>query len=230
MVFNNGKLSGIPKNTGIYKIRLKVEQEKEASERVFNLSVRGENYAESAKSILSNVTTTSASTRDSMWVSISPSMFAKDIHIINDGKINGEGSVFYSIKQSFKQKNDYYGYEWNEKKRIGLIGFHTGSMEEFGGWFRTLNVEYQDDHSNWKSVEVLKLTPGLVKGDNTELKPDFVEYLISFTPVSTKAIRIIGEAGGGEHWFSKDKTPYFTSITELSVHEPLPGIEILYKK
>ena len=230
LAFNNGKLSGIPKKPGIYTIRLKVEQEKEASERVFNLLVRGENYAESVKSILSNVTTTSASTRDSMWVSISPSMFAKDIQIINDGKINGQGSVFYSINHSFRQKNDYYGYEWNEKKLIGLIGFHSGSMEEFGGWFRTLNVEYQDNHLNWKLVEGLKLIPALVNGDNTELKPDFVEYLISFTPVSTKAIRIIGEAGGGEHWFSKGKTPYFTSITELSVHEPLPAIENLDKK
>ena len=224
LTFSNGKLSGTPQKTGVYSIQLKVEQEKATAKRTYNLIVRGENYAESAKSILSNVTTTSASTRDSMWLSISPSMFAKDIHILNDGIINGEGSVFYSINHSFKPKTDYYGYEWEEKKLIGLIGFHTGSMEEFGGWFRTLSVEYQDENLNWKQVEGLKLIPALVNKDNTDIKPDFVEYLLAFNPVTTKAIRIIGNAGGGDHWFSKNKTPYFTSITELSVYEPLPEL------
>jgi len=151
-------------------------------------------------------------------------MFAKDIQILNDGKINGEGSVFYSINHSFKPKTDYYGYEWEEKKLIGLIGFHTGTMEEFGGWSKTLNVEYQDDNLKWKPVEGLKMIPALVNKDNTDIKPDFVEYLLAFNPVSTKAIRIIGNAGGGDHWFSHNKTPYFTSITELSVHEPLPEL------
>ena len=225
LFFSNGKLSGKPQKAGIYPIQLKVEQDKVATERAYTIVVRGKNYAEHAKSILSNVTTTSALTRDSMWVTVSHSMFAKDIHILNDGKISGEGSVFYSINQSLKPKTDYYGYEWEEKKLIGLIGFQTGTVEEFGGWFRTLSVEYQDDNLNWKPVEGLKLIPALVNNDNTNIKPDFVEYLLAFKQVNTKAIRIIGEAGGGTHWFSGDKTPHFTSITELSVYEPIPGIE-----
>lgn len=225
LVFNNGRLSGIPEKTGVYPIKLKVEQDGVSAEWAYLIIVRGENYAEGAKSILSNVNTTSASTRDSMWVSVSRSLFAKDIHVLNDGKINGEGSVFYSINHSLKPKTDYYGYEWEKKKLIGLIGFQTGSMEEFGGWFMTLSVEYQDDNMNWKPVEGLQLMPALANGDNTNIKPDFVEYLLAFKQVSTRAIRIIGEAGGGYHWFSGDKTPRFTSITELSVYEPMPGIE-----
>lgn len=227
LTFTNGKLSGTPQKTGIYTICLRVEQEGKIAERIVNLLVRGNNYAESAKSILSNVTTTSIPTRDSMWVTVGPSLFANDVHILNDGRINGNGSVFYSISNSFKPKTDFYGYQWNEKKLIGLIGFHTGSMEEFGGWFKTLNAEYQDDNLNWKPVEGLKLIPNLVNKDNTELKPDFVEYLLAFKPVNAKAIRIIGEAGGGNHWYSKDKTPFFTSITELSVHEPIPEIDLI---
>jgi len=221
LTFSQGRLSGTPHNAGIYPIRLKVKQGKISAFRDYNIIVRGKNYAPSATSILSNVQTTSASTRDSMWVSVSHSMFAKDISILNDEKVSGEGSVFYSINQSFKPKMDFYGYEWKQKKQIGLIGFHTGCMEEFGGWFRTLSAEYLDDSLKWKPVQGLKLMPELINTDNTDIKPDFMEYLLVFKPVNTKAIRIIGEAGGGNHWFSGNKTPFFTSISELAVYEPL---------
>jgi hypothetical protein len=61
---------------------------------------------------------------------------------------------------------------------------------------------------------------------NGYIKPHFAEYLINFDVVKTKAIRIIGKAGGGSHWYKK-RIPYFTSITELKVHDKLPNSEKL---
>lgn len=222
MNLHKGRLSGIPSKSGVFPIRLKVEQDGKTAEREYNIIVRGENYAQSAKSLLSNVTNTSTATRDSLWLSIPHDLFAPTVNVINDGILYGKGSVFFSINESLDPKNDFYGYEWETNKEIGLIGFHTGAVEESGGWFRTLSVEYKNDKQEWKEVSNLTITPLLVNKDNTEIKPDFVEYMLSFEPVSTKAIRIIGQAGGGYHWYSQNNTPYFTSITELSVYGPFP--------
>ena len=69
-------------------------------------------------------------------------MYARNVDIIRDGKLNGEGSVFYSIAAEAKvPKVDYYGYEWKEDQTIDMMAFHTGGMEEFGGWFTSLNVQ-----------------------------------------------------------------------------------------
>ena len=49
-----------------------------------------------------------------------------------------------------------------------------------------------------------------------------MERLLSFRPVTTTAIRMIGEASHTRHWRSQ-RTP-FTSITELGVYGPVPGL------
>ncbi|MDR0814476.1 MAG: hypothetical protein LBN37_01855, partial [Bacteroidales bacterium] len=47
-------------------------------------------------------------------------------------------------------------------------------------------------------------------------QPQFIEYFISFKPINTKAVRIIGDA-----FFNRRmKVSPFVSITELSVYRP----------
>ena len=98
-------------------------------------------------------------------------------------------------------------------------------MEENGGWFTSLDVQYLDNNGTWASVEDLVISPSLVKGDKPHNKPHFVEYLLAFKPVRTTAVRMIGNAGGSKHWYSKPA--YFTSISELSVYGPLLNFENL---
>jgi hypothetical protein len=160
-----------------------------------------------------------------MWLTVGYSLYSNSVEVINDGVLLGKGSTFYSITKDLGDKIDYYGYEWDENKTVGLIGYHLGSMEESGGWFTSLNVEYQNASGKWKSVEDLIILPDLLPNEEPFNKAHFVEYLLAFKPVETTAIRIIGDAGTAEHWRNK---PYrFTSITELSVHGPLPDYQKL---
>jgi hypothetical protein len=80
-------------------------------------------------------------------------------------------------------------------------------------------VEYQDEKGRWKSVKNLSINPPLMPGKERFNKPHFVEYLLDFQPVKTKAIRVIGDAGAVKHWTGI--FTHFTSLTELSVHGPL---------
>jgi hypothetical protein len=83
-------------------------------------------------------------------------------------------------------KVDYYGYEWKEDQTIDMIGFFTGGMEEFGGWFTSLNVQYKNEEGKWVSVEKTEINPPLPKTDIVFFQPHFVEYVISFSPVKQK--------------------------------------------
>src|SRR5690606_36822240 len=122
------------------------------------------------------------------------------VSVIREGRSRGNGSTFYSINGSSQPREDFYGYVWDEPQTVGLIGFHTGSMEENGGWFTSLNVEYRDASGDWQRVEDLTITPGLIPGNRPYTKPHFMEYLLAFEPVTTTAVRIIVDSGGGDHW------------------------------
>jgi len=224
--FESGKMTGVATKPGIYRVKLQIQQGERKSSRNFKLVVRGKNLAPAASKILANVKDTDTKTRDAMWLTVGRSLYSDRLDdIIRNGKVTGDGSTFYSINDSPKPKKDYYGYEWSQPQTVGLLGFHTGSMEENGGWFTSLNVQYRNDEGTWISIEDLVISPSLVKGDKPHNKPHFVEYLLAFKPVRTTAVRIIGDAGGSKHWYSKPA--YFTSISELSVYGPLSNFENL---
>jgi len=224
--FESGKMTGVATKPGIYRVKLQIQQGDKKSSREFKLVVRAQNLAPTATKVLANVKDTDTKTRDAMWLTVSRSLYSDRLDdIIRDGKVTGDGSTFYSINDSPKPKKDYYGYEWSQPQTVGLLGVHTGSMEENGGWFTSLNVQYRNDEGTWIPIEDLVISPSLVKGDKPHNKPHFVEYLLAFKPVKTTAIRIIGDAGGSKHWYSKPA--YFTSISELSVYGPLSNFENL---
>lgn len=219
--FRDGKLAGNPRHAGVSRVTVEAAQGGRRARREFVLVVRNRNLSRDAERVLASVERTDTAKRDAMWLTVSRSLYAPDISILRDGRRLGDGSTFYSITEDPKHESDFYGYEWPRPQSIGLIGYHTGSMEENGGWFTSLNVEYKDDAGSWKSVEGLVVTPPLAKGDEPFNKPHFVEYLLAFEPVRTKAIRMTGGAGGAKHW--KSEFTCFTSISELGVYGPLPG-------
>lgn len=227
--FKDGTISGIPVSPGVYPVVLQLEdRSNKKARKEFKLVVRGNNMSKTAKKILSNVRHTATEKRDSMWLTVPRSLYADDVEAIRDDRRFGDGSAFYSITDNRSSDFDFYGYEWDELRTIGLIGYHTGCVEENGGWFTSLDVEYRDEEGRWKPVDDLLIYPPLPEGKERFNKPHFVEYLLAFKPVKTTAIRMIGKAGGVEHWFSK--FTHFTSITELSVHGALPEYEILKEK
>jgi hypothetical protein len=225
--FADGRLSGTAKSAGVYPVVIQVTDSAGKSlSRLVKLVVRTRNLAPAASKILSNVETTDTAVRDAMWLSVPSSLYAPTVReILRDGKRLGNGSTFYSITASGERKEDYYGFEWDQPQTIGLLGYHGGSVEENGGWFTSLRVEYRDAQGEWKPVEGLLISPSLAPGDEPFNKPHFVEYLLAFREVTTTAVRMIGQAGGARHW--RSKLNYFTSITELSVHGALPRYEHL---
>ncbi len=226
LTFINGKISGQTSFPGVFPITLQVELNNQKYDQDFIFVSRGENLAQSASGVLANVKETNTEIRDSMWLTVSRSLYAPNLEeIIRDGNRLGEASTFYSISDDINKMEDFFGYEWESDKEIGLVAYHTGSVEESSGWFTSLNVEYKDNSGQWKKVEDLVISPSLPGGDHPFDKPNFVEYLLAFKLVNTKAIRMIGTAGIAEHWITK---PYrFTSITELSIYGALPDYDKL---
>jgi len=240
MEFKDGTISGTAEGSGIYAITVSVKDATgQKLSQTVDIIVRAENLARTADTVLASVSKTDTSKRDNLWLTVPKSLYADDVaSIIRDGKRLGDGQTFYSISRELTadtdSKTDYYGYEWDEAHRIGLLAFHTGAVEEMGGWFTSLDVEYRDESGNWQSVENLVISPELPPGKERYNRPNFVEYLLAFEPVETTAIRMIGETGGVGHWTGtyRDKpervyVSHFSSISELSAHGPLPGYERL---
>ncbi len=220
MTFEKGKLSGTPSKAGYYNITLQLDNGKDKITRDFRLLVRGINMAPKADSILANVRQLNEKVLDSCWFTFGKSMYAKNINIINDGILNGAGSVFYSIAAKAKiPKVDYFGYEWTDPQKISMLAFHTGGMEEFGGWLTSLNVQYLDEKGKWQPVVKTTIDPPMPETTDVFHQPHFVEYVISFPTVETRGIRIIGDTKIEGHWNKYTKNVSgFTSITELSVY------------
>ncbi|MEI8048608.1 MAG: ADP-ribosylglycohydrolase family protein [Bacteroidota bacterium] len=220
LTFTKGKLSGVPVVPGYSKLTLQLDNGKEKITKDFNLLVRGKNIASTADTILANVHELNEKVLDSCWYTFGKPMYAKTVDVINDGITTGAGSVFYSLAAKTRiPKVDYYGYGWKTPQKISMLALHTGCLEEFGGWFTSINVQYLDKAGKWIPVEKTSITPPLPETDIVFFQPHFVEYVISFDQVETKAIRIIGDAKIEGHWNKYTKqVSGFTSVTELSVY------------
>jgi hypothetical protein len=218
--FDNGRITGIPQKAGNYSISLQLDNGKDKITRDFNLLVRKENIAPTADTIFANVRELNEKVLDSCWYTFGKSMYAKNVEVINDGITRGEGSVFYSLAAKANiPKVDYYGYGWDNPQEISMMALHTGGMEEFGGWFTSLNVQYLDDKGMWQPVEGQNISPPLPGTDIIFYQPHFVEYVIRFNPVVSRGIRIIGDAAVQGHWNKYTKNvSSFTSVTELYVY------------
>ena len=222
LFFENGVIKGRTLNIGQFPVEITISNKNERHSKDINLMIRPKNLALDADTILTNVPYTNDSVRNEMWYNIGKSTYAQSVEVIRDGKYRGDHSVFYSItNDSPNPKIDFYGYQWKTEQEIGHIGFHIGSIEENGGSFSSLNVQYLDENNVWKNASEVKMEPNLANPENIVIQPGFIEYFISFKPMKTKAVRIIGDATLYRHWHKKsqDVSP-FTSITELAVYRP----------
>lgn len=121
---------------------------------------------------------------------------------------DGDTSFHYDSFNGKKSLElDYYGYEWKDLVQVSRVVFYSGPVMHDGGWFETLTVQYRDETLNWVDVEDLKIDPPYGEANR---KRERKTYTMTFKPVSTLAIRIVGKPGGSSK---------FTSITELEVFE-----------
>lgn len=221
ITFDSGTIEGTPAKAGRYPVTLGLSNGKNTIEKDFELLVRTPNIAPEADTIITNVRELNRDVLYRSWITFGHPMYASSVDVIRDGVTLGEGSVFYSLAAEAKlPKVDYFGYGWSEPRNINMVAFHTGCVEEFGGWLSSLTVQYRDGEGRWCDVGIYTSTPELPSTDIVFFQPHFVEWVLEFEPVETCAIRIIGDTKVQEHWNVATKnTSSFTSITELSVYE-----------
>jgi hypothetical protein len=220
--FNNGTFTGLTTEAGNYPLEISMATLETTCSEKINLKIRPTNLAFSATEVLANVTEANQALRDSMRVSVARSFFANSVEVIRDGKLRGPQSIYLSILNTFPNpKIDYFGYRWEEQQSIGHIGFQIGSIENNGGWFSSLTIQYLNEAGHWINAEGITIDPALSHPTDTYQQPAFIEYFISFKPVKTKAVRIIGDAAilKGRNGSVAKLSP-FVSITELSVYSP----------
>jgi len=198
----NGKLIGKPNKVGKYKFQVSAKFENTTNSETILFSVHSANLAPLADRVVYN-----------------ENALDKNIEKIRDGKTN---ETYYSIRQSVEQEVDNYGYIWADEQKISALSFNNGVPNEFAGWFTSFAVEYLDKkEENWVKVKSISIYPELNLENNQWLKPNFIDYDISFQPIETKGIRIVGMSGGIE----KDAAnahlgmQYYTAISELKVFE-----------
>lgn len=221
LTFVNGKLEGTPEKAGKYDITLQLEGNGKTMSKEFNVVVKPQNLALKADTIYANVRTLNEEVLDSCWITFGKPMYAKNVEVINDGVKKGAGSVFYSLAAKADiPKIDWFGYGWNTPQTIDMLELNTGCLEEFGGWFSNINIQYLDGNGRWQDVGSFTSTPELPKTDIVFFQPHFAQFLLEFKPVTTRGIRILFDTASLKHWNKYTKhVSNFISITELGVYD-----------
>lgn len=127
--------------------------------------------------------------------------------------------TIYNLSSDSQPKVDFYGYRWHQPQRIDTLIFNPGIPQEFGGWLLSLDVQYQDEQGQWQTV-LASIEPAMNFANNQWLKGANIEHTIRFAPVTTKAIRIIGYAGGIEpDAHNNTAKRYYSAARQLKVYE-----------
>ncbi|MDE7142450.1 MAG: ADP-ribosylglycohydrolase family protein, partial [Muribaculaceae bacterium] len=221
LTFDNGRLTGTPAKAGRYDITLSLTGNGKTLTKDFNLIVKPQNLAMKADTIYTNVRELNEAVLDSCWITFGKPMYAKTVDVINDGVKKGAGSVFYSLASASNQpKIDYFGYGWKEPVAVNMIELNTGCLEEFGGWFSSLSIQYLDEEGRWRDVGHYTSTPALPATDIVFFQPHFAQFLLEFPEVTTRGIRVLLDTKTQDHWHKyTKKVSNFTSITELGVYD-----------
>jgi hypothetical protein len=220
LAFREGVLSGTPKVPSLSQVRITIKAHGARASLPLTLVVRPPNLATSAATVLAATKQISDERFRQMNSAVGRSVHTRDVNVIRDGIRFGDGSAFNSISDETGPRTDYYGYEWPKPQVVGFLGLSMGVMEENAGWFDNLRVEFRNERGDWEQVLGTDMMPPLPGGRRQFDKPHFSEYVIAFEPVTTTAIRVVGDA-------SRPPRPdqrTFTSVTELSVYPPLAGL------
>jgi len=200
IVLHGGRLQGKPKQPGLFEFGVEVRSGREVRQQDYAIRVHGQNLAQSAIQVLRN-----------------PSPTNDHIEWLRDGESRGE--TYYNRAADGEPRINWYGYVWESAQSVATVIYNPGLPEEWGGWFTSLTVEYRDAGGAWRGVEDLSISPAMNFDNSQWLKAAYIDYSLSFRPVTTTAIRIIGEAGGIEQdERNGGERRFYTAISELSVY------------
>jgi len=199
IVIEDHELSGKPSKPGTYRFDITAAKGSQKKRIRVNFTVHTDNLAPGAAEILHNEDTTQNA-----------------LEIIRDGDT---AETFFSKSKEERRKTDYYGYRWDRPVQISALTYNCGLTREECGWFTSFDVEYFRQ-GQWISVDRMQVTPEMNLENSQWLKPSLMNHHITFTPVVSSGIRIVGEAGGipGSAAGDQRQKHGCTSIAELKVY------------
>lgn len=200
--FENGLLAGVPTETGKFLLNVSAWSGDVVRRAKVTLVIHGTNLALTAVEILFN-----------------PDARDLDLAMLRDG--DRRQRTYFSISSHSQPKADYYGYRWAKPQSISSLRYSVGRLQEWGGWFTSLNVEWLSETGQWLPVRGLRISPALNFDNSQWRKGNNLDYAIDFALVKTRAIRILGAAGGIEPDAANQHagTHFYTAISELSAYE-----------
>jgi hypothetical protein len=193
-------LAGRPSEVGRYDFQVETRSGSQARQQAYTIRVHGRNLAPDAANILHN-----------------ESFSRDDLELIRDG--DRKSRTYYDRAADARPRLTWYGYRWDGPQTISTVVYNPGLPEEWGGWFTSLDVEYLDRDGSWQPVTRLAIEP-VMNFDNSQwLKGAYIDHSLSFEPVTTTGIRIIGNAGGIEQdERNGGELRFYTAISELAVY------------
>ncbi|PCK08245.1 MAG: Fe-S cluster assembly protein HesB [Alteromonadaceae bacterium] len=193
-------ITGTPKSAGSFNFEVQVKQGNNYAVQRYQIDVHSKNLAQDASQVLHNTDN-------------------EGIELIRDGQRSFGSATFSSAQGNDTPKVDYYGFIWDKPQDISVILFNSGYIDEFGGWFKTLEVQYLNTAGDWRQVTQLTSYPPMSLDDNHFLKGKFIDRTLTFLPLTTKGIRIIGAPGAVTPDDPKALKQFYSTISELSVHK-----------
>ncbi|MGE5570839.1 MAG: ADP-ribosylglycohydrolase family protein [Rhodospirillales bacterium] len=219
LTFKGGVLSGSTTTAGVFPITIEARSGRDSDRISFPLIVRTANLALTASEILAPPVPERAEGGNQRR---EPAP-RPDPEVLRDGSVMGARAELRGTVRRGETGRPQFGYRWAEPQLIGVVSFCPGPAQD-EGWYRTLAVEYEDESGAWRPVKDFRAYPALpTVGRNEYDKANGVEYMLTFAPVRTKAIRIGGEVVVGEGR-ARERS---VSLTELRVYAPLPNAEQL---
>jgi hypothetical protein len=200
LALNKNMIQGIPSEAGRFHVRIQVSPGGELRHEDYIIRVHSKNLAVSASEVLTNNSVT-----------------GDDIEVIRNGE--RRGATYYNRAPDSAPRVNYYGYNWDEEQSISTILYNPGLPEEWGGWFTSLEIEYRDALGHWKKADLLSVEPGMDFANTQWLKGAYIDHSLKIEPVTTKAIRIIGDAGGIEQdERNGGERRFYSAVSELAVY------------
>lgn len=150
----------------------------------------------------------------------------KDLNVIRNERIYKEGSSGYGPSQydsfdgsGINENVFYMGYTFNSTYPVSKVVYQAGDYWGTGGWFKNGSLHLEAlVNGNWIDVTLLE-DVGYPVGDERGLFTSCKIYYFKFNTINCDGIRIIGDAGGSEHFVSVSQIEVYSDINTVSLAE-----------
>lgn len=115
----------------------------------------------------------------------------------HNGKIKGSGPDWYEIEFKFPNSLNY-------------IEMTMGIPEEDGGWWTTLNIEYESSETGeWIKINNFQIYPPYDFTNKPAGRKPFKKHIICFDRINTRKVKITGMPGGRLRYTSLSRIAFY---------------------